>query len=178
MFERLKEIARKLGDYCILAFNILAMIICTPLLLCWWYFVKPPELRFCGGHKPQFQKPSRICRESMRRAEPQHRLRPRALTITLELPYHSQRTFEQAQSPFLTRLPLELRQRIYKLALGGLSIHLSVVYDAQAVYWLRAVRCWQGRCCHRQFYDGSDTPCKEPLCTDLATPLLRTCRRM
>ena len=51
------------------------------------------------------------------------RRRSRALTLPLQ-GNTRQRTLEQAQSDFISRLPLELRRRVYEYALGGDDTYL------------------------------------------------------
>jgi hypothetical protein len=53
--------------------------------------------------------------------------RPRALTLPLSDNTPDQKTLEQSQSPLFTKLPLELRHRIYEYALGGAHMHLRIV---------------------------------------------------
>jgi hypothetical protein len=53
--------------------------------------------------------------------------RPRALTLPLSDNTPDQKTLEQSQSPLFTKVPLELRYRIYEYALGGAHMHLRIV---------------------------------------------------
>ncbi|ORY14392.1 hypothetical protein BCR34DRAFT_560336 [Clohesyomyces aquaticus] len=75
----------------------------------------------------------------------------------------------QGESPFFTKLPLELRQMVYMYALGGISIHL-LWRDG----WthMRGKRCCQEMCYHRRVFTSDQKA------LDLAPSLLRTCRKI
>lgn len=53
-------------------------------------------------------------------------LTPRTSAITLTVEGVAKPTFDQHQSAFLAKLPLELRRQIYIYALGGTNIHLRI----------------------------------------------------
>lgn len=93
--------------------------------------------------------------------------RRRALTLPSINFQQSQWTFHQAQSPFLSKLPLEIRRMIYEKALGEVPIHISLAEGE-----LSARRCTVGHCaCYLR-----PLAAEQKLC--IALPLLRTCRRM
>lgn len=93
--------------------------------------------------------------------------RRRALSIQSMRLQHYQKTLPQDRSPFMTKLPLEIRRMIYEKALGEVPIHLALA-DGK----LNARRCSIGSCaCYLQPLATKHTLC-------LALPLLRTCRRM
>ena len=93
--------------------------------------------------------------------------RQRALTLPLEAARPTQRTLNQSQSQLISKLPLELRQHIYKQVLGEVNIHL--VGNHKIVY---GVRCDHGDCQHRRCLPGPST---DP---NISLSLLKACRQM
>lgn len=94
--------------------------------------------------------------------------RRRAVTIssTTELqPW--QKTLDQAQSPFFTKLPLEIRRLIYAHTLGGGSVHLSTPNTE-----LHATGCPSKTCRCRLFQGKGDLP------LNFGLSLLTTCRKV
>ncbi|KAF2650740.1 hypothetical protein K491DRAFT_761564 [Lophiostoma macrostomum CBS 122681] len=94
--------------------------------------------------------------------------RQRALTLPLSAPTNIQKTLDQSQSALMWKLPLEIRQVIYKQALGHTKIHLTG--DLEGLY---GIRCSENHTCrHRVFSDQFELELK------ISTPLLRTCRQI
>lgn len=128
---------------------------CSPCLCC--ALLCLPRRRRCGRRshseeykEPQFPTP-----------------RPRALSIPLVDRQEDQRTLDQPQSEFMTKLPLELRRMIYHQALGGVTIHLQT-FDGKP----RAKQCLHAVCECSYF----DPLYEQDLPFSLA--VLRTCRVM
>ncbi len=93
--------------------------------------------------------------------------RERALTIPSTEWQEDQKTLDQPQSLFMTKLPLEVRRLVYEHAVGKQSIHLWNLGGN-----LRANPCRLGECrC-----GNNDSPMEKQL--GFALPLLRTCRLM
>lgn len=91
--------------------------------------------------------------------------RRRALSISGDL-QEDQKTLAQPRSALLSKLPLEIRRMIYKMALGEQTIHTSVL-DGK----LLTRKCTLRNClCYM--------PCSPGQKLQLALPLLRTCRQM
>lgn len=98
-------------------------------------------------------------------------LRQRSLTLPLGQPDSSQIiTSDQSQSSLVAKLPLELREEIYRHALGGLQIHILICGYKRLK--LCGYRCGLSRCRHDVF----DPRALHDL--NLSTAVLRTCRLM
>lgn len=93
--------------------------------------------------------------------------RQRALTIPSTDWREEQCTMDQLQSPFMTKLPLELRRMVYEYALGGGSIHMTAMEGA-----IYAKRCEFAEC------QCVSINMAEQRNFHFALPLLRTCRQM
>ena len=91
--------------------------------------------------------------------------RRRALSISGDL-QEGQSTLAQSRSPFMCKLPLEIRRMIYEMALGEQPIHTSISNGK-----LIARRCNLRNCAC--YMPGSPAQRMR-----LALPLLRTCRQM
>jgi hypothetical protein len=96
--------------------------------------------------------------------------RPRALSLPLVAAQENQRTIDQPQSTFMTKLPLEIRRMIYVEALGGLSIHLMTYNGKPSAKQCPLVPTCQCNC------NLFDPLLERKLRFNLA--LLRTCRTM
>jgi hypothetical protein len=129
--------------------------ICSPCLCCAMLFL--PRRRRCGHEnrcslgfaKPEFPSPRR-----------------RAMSLPLMEAQPDQRTLDQPQSAFMTKLPLEIRRMIYLEALGGKTVHLST-YRGKPF----AKQCWKEGICACEYFD----PVQEKDLS-LGLGLLRTCR--
>jgi hypothetical protein len=127
---------------------------CAPCLCC--ALLCLPRRRRCGHHYPRLPY-----------TEPQFPTpRPRALSVPLIERQEDQRTLDQPQSEFMTKLPLELRRMVYQHALGGVTIHLQTVGGKP-----RAKQCAQPGGCECSYFD----PLSEQGLT-FSLGLLRTCR--
>lgn len=157
--RKLKNLGRRTGKYLQTAAwqtcSCLLWIVCSPCVCCMILLL------------PNQSRASR----HVGRIEPVKPMVPwprrRALSITSKELRKEQTTCHQAQSAFMTRLPLELRRMIYKEALRDDPIHLMLLQGK-----LKARRCGVSccTCCTRHFRDDS--------IVHVALPLLRTCRRM
>lgn len=101
--------------------------------------------------------------------------RPRTLTLPLALEDSRcmgeclQRTLDQSQSFFVSKLPLELRQRVYEYSLGHCYVHLQ----HGAFYWKALGRtCTLNPCVHENLSS------REESTMDVGLPLLKTCRQL
>lgn len=95
--------------------------------------------------------------------------RKRALTLPLDGTDDLQTTLDQSQSPFVGKLPLEIRLMIYDYALGNKTVHFRIENRK-----LRGVLCSKYPHHHDRF-----TATQEPwIKLDVAVALLRTCRIM
>jgi hypothetical protein len=116
---------------------------------------------------PRLANSDRRCRhvEPERPALPTPRRR--ALSLPLVEAQNDQRTVDQPQSYFMTKLPLEIRRMVYQQALGGASIHLMSLGGKPF-----ARRCGFAEC-QCSYFD----PTQEKT-LDFGLNLLRTCRVM
>lgn len=78
----------------------------------------------------------------------------------------NQKTFDQSQSPFISKLPLEIRRMIYFEMLGGVTVKLRTAGGKPVA---QRYRC--------------DSDLKEPFYPrhvelEFVLPMLRTCRQM
>ena len=128
---------------------------CGPCVLCALCFIKAkPRRRGCVVHSQPPPRPT----------TPPPRLRP--LTMPLIDMQDNQKTIDQSQSPFISRLPLEIRRMIYFEMLGGVTVKLRTAGGRPVAQRLRC---------------ASDV--KEPYYPrrvelELVLPMLRTCRQM
>jgi hypothetical protein len=94
--------------------------------------------------------------------------RQRALTLPLDAPSATQYTLDQSKSIFFSKLPLELRRKVYSYALGRKIVHLT--WDRK---YMHGIRCSEEtRCSHRTFEAQPDCD------MGISTSLLRSCRQM
>lgn len=92
--------------------------------------------------------------------------RLRSLTIPIIEMQYNQKTLDQSQSPFISKLPLEVRRMIYFEMLGGATVKLRTV---------------GGKPVAQRYH--CDSELKEPLHArhvelEFVLPMLRTCRQM
>lgn len=93
--------------------------------------------------------------------------RRRAMSLPLREAQEDQKTLDQPQSDFLTKLPLEIRRMVYERALGKKSIHLATL-DGQP----EARICMQRDCQCTHLVD------RETANINFDVSLLRTCRQV
>jgi hypothetical protein len=133
--------------------------VCAPCLCCAMLCL-PRRRRRCGGC---------VIGQSIEYAKPEFPTpRPRALSLPLIEAQPNQKTLNQPQSDFMTKIPLEIRRMIYLEALGGTTVHL-MTYDGKP----SAKQCWLKGPCTCDYFD----PTQEKRLS-FAVALLRTCRLM
>lgn len=149
-----KRCVKALGKVGAFACKSVFWICCGPCVLCALCFIKPKPRRRGRSYPVPPLRPT----------TPEPRLR--SLTLPIIEMQEGQRTLDQSQSSFISRLPLEIRRMVYFEMLGGVTVKLKTV-DGRAV--ARRHRC--------------DAEFKEPLCPRrvelrFALAMLRTCRQM
>lgn len=150
-----KETTRCMATVAWQACKCILWTACTPCLCC-ALLCLPRRRRYGRGSRsiihiePQFPTP-----------------RPRALSLPLIEGQEHQKTLDQPQSDFMTKLPLEVRRMVYRHALGGVAIHLQT-QDGKP----RARQCTQAAC-ECSYFD----PLHERG-LPFSPALLRTCRMM
>lgn len=151
-----KRAGKAIGKVGSFACKGLFWVCCGPCLLCAICFIKPRR----GGRVVRTQ-----LYESPRPTTPGPRLR--SLTLPLIEKDSIQKTFDQSQSSFVAKLPLEIRRMIYTETLGGVTIKLRTSDGKPVAQRYRCYSC---------------------ICRDIARPnqselgfglaMLRTCRQM
>lgn len=154
-YKRACEKAGKIvGRVGVLACKSLFWICCGPCVLCTVCLIKP---RRCVVRAEPHDPP--------RPTTPEPRMR--RLTLPLIERQDDQKTFDQFQSSFFTKLPLEIRRMVYIETIGGATIKLRTSNGKPLA---KRYRCHGCPCCNRA------RPPPRELGFGLA--LLRTCRQM
>ena len=157
LYERAgKRAGKALGKAASITCKGLFWLCCGPCVLCAICFIKPRR----GGGVVRTQP-----YEPPRPTTPPPRLRP--LTLPLIEKDGDQKTFDQSQSTFITKLPLEIRRMIYTEMLGGVTIKLRTT-DGKPV--AQRYRCYNCSC--------RDSGCPNRSELDFGLAMLRTCRQM
>ena len=151
-----KQAGKLLGKAGSFACKSLFWVCCGPCVLCAICFIKPRRECSVVRRKPY---------NSPRPRTPEPRLRP--LTMPLVENNDDQKTFDQSQSTFIAKLPLEIRRMIYSEMLGGATIKLRTS-DGKPV--AQRLRCIGSLGC-----DGARPNASE---LDFVLAMLRTCRQM
>lgn len=151
--NRAGKALRKVGSC---ACKGLLWVCCGPCILCAICFIKPRRSGCVIGTQPY---------EPPRPATPEPRLR--SLTLPLIEKIDTQKIFDQPQSTFICKLPLEIRRMIYKEMLGGVTIKLRTS-DGKPI--AQRYRCYSCLC------RDTARPNQSELGFGLA--MLRTCRQM
>jgi hypothetical protein len=132
-------------------------ICCGPCVLCALCFIKPKPAgrrRGCKQTRPPLIRPT----------TPPPRLRP--VTMSAIDMQSDQKTLDQSQSPFISKLPLEIRRLIYFETLGGITVKLRTADGKPHA--------------RRRRYASDVKELYYPRCIELelGLPMLRTCRQM
>jgi hypothetical protein len=151
-----KRAGEAIGEVASFACQCLFWVCCEPCILCVIWSIKPRR----GGRVVRTQP-----YEPPRPTIPSPRLR--SLTLPLIEKDGIQKTFDQSQSTFVAKLPLEIRRMIYTEVLGGVTIRIRTSGGKPVAQRYRCYSC---------------------LCRDIARPnqselgfglaMLRTCRQM
>lgn len=146
--KRAAKIFGKMGTF---ACKSVLWICCGPCVLC-ALCSQPMEISVVNTQPPP------------RPTTPEPRLR--SLTMPVIEMQDNQKTLDQSRSPFINKLPLEIRRMIYFEMLGGATVKL---------------RTTDGRLVAQRYRCGTDL--KEPFYPrrmelNYVLPMLRTCRQM
>jgi hypothetical protein len=150
-----KRASKALGKMGAFACKSVFWICCGPCVLCALCFIKPnPRRRGCVIHSQPPPRPT----------TPPPRLRH--LTMPVIDMQDDQKTLDQSRSPFISKLPLEIRRMIYFEMLGGVTVKL---------------RTARGKPVARRY--RRDSGLKEPyhprhVQLEFVLSMLRTCRQM
>lgn len=123
--------------------------------------------RFVGVSRKPAESTPTDCNVEQQPLTPKKSPLPKTISLS-SLGDGPMRTYDQTQSLFMTKLPLELRQEIYRHALGYRNIHWQA--------WMRrlfAFSCSGPPCVQDGYSMGDLGP---PL--DICSSLLRSCRQM
>lgn len=151
-----KRASKALGKVGSVACKGLFWVCCGPCVLCAICFIKPRRGGCVVRTRPY---------EPPRPTAPTPRLR--SLTLPSLEKNNQQRTLDQSQSSFVTKLPLEIRRMIYREMLGDVTIKLRTSNGKPVA---QRFRCYGCQC------RDSARPNQSELNFGLA--MLRTCRQM